>query len=324
MIQLLRIMEPGGEIDPVRLELDRRLVATMMIMDHLVSGTLRLPLLISKQYAMPTIMNEDDFWALKRRTAGPIIADGLAIPNRILKLSSLLHATCAALWTAGDASRDALEPLSKELRCYRASQDPALHYTADNIARHLAKETIRPFLLLHLLYNHVGQILSFSSLQQAQTHSHRPARAATEISPGSVPPAESAMALQLRSYSFAHAVVDIVRYCLETDLDLHNFQVGQVLITATVVLSHEIHAGIAAVDGASPLSTVYLRSPGERVLSPAGNTLMAARMEASPQIRAIRDCITRSRQHTRMYNWVVSVHEACESSYSIVPPNNYT
>ncbi|KAH7018174.1 uncharacterized protein B0I36DRAFT_36377 [Microdochium trichocladiopsis] len=341
MIQLLRIMEFDSEIDPIRIELDRRLVATMMIMDHLVSGSLRLPLLISSQYATPTVMNEDEFWALKRRTTSVVNSSAMnpasmAIPDHILRLSRLLHAACTAYWTAG--SRDiseTLTSLSEEHRLLRESWDASLLCTEENLARHRAKESIRIFLFMHLLDNHVGQVIHFCSLLDPFSWFHHSPSHTTTTTATTSPPSFSFSAAaqaadwQSECHKHAHAVMHIVEYALAADIDLHNFQVGQILVAATVVLTHEILTRLANNEfSPSPLATTTttittLRMLGTSDPPPAAaldNVLMAAKIESSPQIRAIRECIVRSRRHTRMYDWVLQQFDVfCQLCSSSTP-----
>ncbi|PNH44150.1 hypothetical protein VD0002_g6263 [Verticillium dahliae] len=198
MVKVLRLLDTSAEIDPVRLECSRRLASTVALMDRFVSLILRFTPHLTER--IPTMMADDDFWALKRRE--PIVlCRKTSVSQEIVNLSELLVAV----------SRQ--NNNSAELRSSfrnRWADEPLQQYTTTNLEYHRQKDSLRSFLHMHMLYHHIGQLLYFSNLGH-ECHAH--ARATADIV----------------DYAWR-----------EGDFDIHNYMAGQILTLASVVLSHAL------------------------------------------------------------------------------------
>lgn len=239
MLKVLRLLDVNAEIDPVRLECSRRLACTIALLDRFVAVPLKLAPHLSD--AVPMMMTDDEFWALKRRAPGAAPRKA-SVNQEILRLSETLVKACAAA-TAGDD--EALAEVRRGLEGYWAD-DAGLQYTQANLDVHRDKDTLRGFVYMHVLYHHVGQLAHFSAAGPTP-ECHRHARAVAAIT----------------QHTWLHA-----------GLDLHNVTVGQIFTLASVVLSHAL------------------------LVSPSSE---------DEQLRLVlRASITRVKNHTRMFNWVVS------------------
>jgi hypothetical protein len=246
MLKVLRLLDVNAEIDPVRLECSRRLACTIALLDRFVALPLKLAPHLSD--AVPMMMTDDEFWALKRRAPGAPPRKA-SVNQEILRLSETLVQTCTAS-AAGDTAT--LVDVRRSLEGYWAD-DPGLQYTQANLDLHRDKDTLRSFVYMHVLYHHVGQLAHFSS------------------APGAIagPSPEC--------HHHARSIAAITQHTwLHAGLDLHNVTVGQIFTLASVVLSHAL---------------LITPSPDDE------------------QLRLVlRASITRVKNHTRMFNWVVSHH----------------
>ncbi|EEY17185.1 conserved hypothetical protein [Verticillium alfalfae VaMs.102] len=198
MVKVLRLLDTSAEIDPVRLECSRRLASTVALMDRFVSLILRFPPHLIER--IPTMMADDDFWALKRRE--PImLCRKTSVSQEIVNLSELLVEV--------SRQNSNLAELRTSFR-NRWADEPLQQYTTTNLEYHQQKDSLRSFLHMHILYHHIGRLLYFSNLGH-ECHAH--ARATADIV----------------EYAWRQG-----------DFDIHNYMAGQILTLASVVLSHAL------------------------------------------------------------------------------------
>ncbi|KAH6695081.1 hypothetical protein F5X68DRAFT_243543 [Plectosphaerella plurivora] len=243
MLKVLRLLDVNAEIDPVRLECSRRLACTIALLDRFVAVPLKLAPHLSD--AVPMMMTDDEFWALKRRAPGAPPRKA-SVNQEILRLSETLVKACKAA-TAGDTT--VLAEVRRSLEGYWVD-DQGLQYTQANLDLHRDKDTLRSFVYMHVLYHHVGQLAHFPS------------------APGGTPGPSP------ECHHHARSIAAITQHTwLHAGLDLHNVTVGQIFTLSSVVLSHALLVTPTAED---------------------------------EQLRLVlRASITRVKNHTRMFNWVL-------------------
>lgn len=224
MIKALRLLE-DAEVDPLQLELSRRLVGTIALMDRILSPALRFPLhMVSAQHNIPSICPDEDFGALKRRAPLPNRSCQPSVAQEIVNLAKILAAVCQ-----GYHGHDPFTVLSEQETEYRRSMvgfEPALAWTDENLERHQRADSLRRFAFMHVLYHHVGQLIYFKSL--SRTPDNRFNRDDLEIQ-------------VTKCHYHARTIANIAEYTWTcAGFDLHNFVMGQCFTVATVVHTHAL------------------------------------------------------------------------------------
>lgn len=224
MIKALRLLE-DAEVDPLQLELTRRLIGTIVLMDRILSPALRFPLhMPSTQYTIPRMCSDEDFGALKHRTSLPNRSYQPSVSQEIVNLSKILAGVCQ-----GYRTQDPFAVLSEQEDEYQRSVvgfEPALAWTKENLEQHQRADSLRRFAFMHVLYHHVGQLIYFKSLSRTQDSHSNHDDLETQIT---------------KCHYHARTIANIADYTWTcAGFDLHNFVMGQCLTVATVVHTHAL------------------------------------------------------------------------------------
>jgi hypothetical protein len=224
MVKALRLLE-DSEVDPLQLELNRRLVGTIALMDRILSPALRFPLhLFSTQHLIPKLLNDEEFVALKRRLPSSAETPSPSVAQEILNLSKILATVCQAYH--GRDSLMILAAQEAELRNSVNHYEPALAWTEANLDRHVQKDTLRRFAFMHMLYHHVGQLIYFKSLSRARNGGSTRTGLDEQVA---------------QCHYHAQSIVTIAEYIWNNaGFDLHNFVMGQCFTVATVINTHAL------------------------------------------------------------------------------------
>lgn len=221
LLRTLKLLDTDSEVDPLRHELNLRMVATLALMDRLLSFTLRLCPYLTMSEKPSRILGDYEFWALKRRTRAASHLPDDKLTQQILDLADLLYSVNGT--TRLSDFTEGMQEFREMFEILANSRPESSSPTAENLERHRQSHTLRRFSYMSLLYHHVGQLIHFQSLKYGNT-------------PGQGPSADV-----LQCYSHANAIIDMIEYThANAGLDLHNFSVGQILTTATAVLVHAL------------------------------------------------------------------------------------
>lgn len=224
MVKALHLLE-DSDVDPLRLELTRRLIGTIALMDRILSPALKFPLHMTPfQDVVPVLRSDEEFVALRNRTLAPSHLAQPSVAQEVLNLSKILARVCHDC-----RSNDSFNLLSHEESEYGRSAvgiDPSLAWTEQNLGWHQHRDSIRRFAFMHVLYHHVGQLVYFKSLSRARDDRFDLDELASQVR---------------NCHQHARTIVDIIDYTWNVSgFDLHNFVMGQVLTVATVVHTHEL------------------------------------------------------------------------------------
>jgi hypothetical protein len=235
MVKALRLLE-DAEVDPLQLELDRRLVGTIALMDRILSPALRFPLhMATTQSMIPRVCSDEDFSALKRRSPPSGRPSPPSVAQEIINLTRILASVCQAYH-----NQDAFTMLSSHESEFRSSAvelDSHLAWTEANLDHHQQADTLRRFAFMHTLYHHVGQLIHFKSLSHAHHRNDLQHDLAKQIS---------------QCHHHARSIVTVAEYISTyAGFDLHNFVMGQCITVATVVHTHALLLASSSVEAAS-------------------------------------------------------------------------
>ena len=224
---MLRLGEDRGENEPLRREMGRRLLSTVILMDRMISPPLDFPLYfpLSEPFSHPC--GEDEL--LRMKTLQPIPLQDVSSANltdELLKLSK--HFCQVFMHHRQGSTLQEWEGLEREQKTWLSSLHELLVYTPINFERHRAKNTLREFIYLHLLHHHVCQLIYFSSLQDSDSDS-TPGLNKTRIQ---------------NCYQHATEITEIAQHTLKAaGFDLHNVVFGQMLAVSAAV---HMHASLTA------------------------------------------------------------------------------
>ena len=89
LVKALRLGDETLERDPLKREMNNRLIATIVLMDHTLSPSINLPCYFSLTEFLPRPCDDEEFLSLKLR-AQPL-AENLPRPNLIAAMLDLSH-----------------------------------------------------------------------------------------------------------------------------------------------------------------------------------------------------------------------------------------
>ncbi|KAM5341876.1 hypothetical protein ACJ41O_014907 [Fusarium nematophilum] len=225
LVRALRLEDEKSEVDPLRLEMSRRLMATITLMDMVLSPALGFRFQLNlPQDEGPTIRSDEDLSALKHRVHAENHVPRPSTAQEILSLSKILAAVCQSY--RGEDSTDVLRQQEEAYLRITASRDPSLAWNEENLERNQQRDSLRRFAFMHVLSHHVGQLVYFKALGCMDGSRFSDEDLAAKVS---------------ECHRHARAIVDIVDYTSTVaGFDLHNFCMGQVLTVATVVHTHAL------------------------------------------------------------------------------------
>ncbi|KAF4455278.1 NAD-P-binding [Fusarium albosuccineum] len=287
MVRALRLLDPGPAGSRLTLETCRRLVCTMALMDRLMAYPLRLGPHFSSSDTIPNMLEDKEFWDLKRGKGlsahrSPNVPGSANLAHEILKLSSMLESTCK-IYSKGE-SEVSLNEIQDQFNDYSSSRDASLCFIPANVERHRQHDTLRRFAFMNILYHHVGQLIYFHYLNVPRQSQHSsPEETRDSLAPDPVG----------QCHYHASKIADIAEYTWENaSFDLHNLSIGKILTISTVVNTH--------------------------ALLTAQSTQAAERLRV--QLAAVHSCIERVKTHTRMFTWVLQHRESFKKMHNQNPP----
>ncbi|KAF5008157.1 hypothetical protein FDECE_5551 [Fusarium decemcellulare] len=286
MVRALRLLDPGPAGSRLTLETCRRLVCTMALMDRLMAYPLRLGPHFSSGDVIPGMLEDKEFWDLKRGKGlsshkSPNVPGSANLAHEILKLSSMLESTCK-IYSKGD-SEVSLNEIQDQFNDYSSTRDASLAFIPANVERHRQHDTLRRFAFMNILYHHVGQLIFFHYLNvPRQSQNSSPEEIRDSLAPDPVG----------QCHYHASKIADIAEYTWENaSFDLHNLSIGKILTISTVVNTH--------------------------ALLTAQSTQAAERLRV--QLAAMHTCIGRAKTHTRMFTWVLQHLESFKKMHNQNP-----
>ncbi|KAJ3531799.1 hypothetical protein NM208_g8719 [Fusarium decemcellulare] len=286
MVRALRLLDPGPAGSRLTLETCRRLVCTMVLMDRLMAYPLRLGPHFSSSDVIPSMLEDKEFWDLKRGKGlsvhkSPNVSGSANLAHEILKLSSMLESACK-IYSKGD-SEVSLDEIQDQFNDYSSSRDASLCFIPANVERHRQHDTLRRFAFMNILYHHVGQLIYFHYLNVPRQSQHSsPEEIRDSLAPDPVG----------QCHYHASKVADIAEYTWKNaSFDLHNLSIGKILTISTVVNTHAL------------LTTQ--------------STQTADRLRV--QLAAMHTCIERVKTHTRMFTWVLQHLESFKKMHNQNP-----
>ncbi|RDW77442.1 hypothetical protein BP6252_05495 [Coleophoma cylindrospora] len=222
MCKVLRLAEDNAESDPLKKEMARRLFATVILMDRMISPSLNVPLNFSLCEAFRQPCDDDEFKRIKFRQ--PPLTQTFPPANlidEILKLSKLFAQICLFHRHGGEV--ETWQDLEHQQKEWPKALHETLVYNPINFESHRIRHNLRQFMYLHLLYHHVSQLIYFPYLRSS----------------GSELTTETDRLRSLDCNFHASRITEIVQYSYMTaGFDIHNVSFGQILTVAAAVHMH--------------------------------------------------------------------------------------
>lgn len=221
-MQGIRPTEEAFEPDPLKRELSRRLLNTMVLMDCTLSPSLNATCYFSPSELTPEPCDDDELARIRNRApALPQEAPSAGLLAEILRQSQVFRQVC--VYHRQGSNTEQLRLLEEHQTVVEGSLHESLTYSIANFDIHRARNCLREFTYLHLLSHHIEQLIYFPYLQPS----------------GSGPMADDRRMKVLSCHHHATRVTTIVRYTWDTaGFDLHNASIGQILTVSAAVLMH--------------------------------------------------------------------------------------
>lgn len=167
--KLLRIEDPTN-MDALKRESCRRLMCTLLVMDRTFSPSINMPccLEVDKPIADPLPDNEFDGLA----TGSPAHGYKGNLVLEIVKLANLFMGVC--LYHRQHGNESVWRTLAEQQAVWERRLPEDLVWTPANFGFHLRNRSLRKYLYMHLLHNHICQLIYFPFLQGSAITSPSP------------------------------------------------------------------------------------------------------------------------------------------------------
>lgn len=268
MAKSLRLETDPFQGDIRRVDDCRRIVCNLALLDRILSPSFNMQCYysLSEEFREPLPLEKLRWYSGQPRTStqeSAIYAPDIS--TEIFRLSHLLCGICT-YYRKGEQARSLNEYERQHLDWQRKLQGD-LAYTALSFDKHRRQGTLRQFLFLHLLHNHIGQLLYFPTLGGG-LHAHQV--------PGVAGRDQSKVALcQYHAARISEIVDEAWRVA---GVNVHNTCCGQILTVSAAVHMH---------------SCLTSESSTHKIASLAS-------------INVIMEALVRMRRHCRIFDRIVS------------------
>jgi hypothetical protein len=176
--KLLRLREDHVNSTPFRREMCRRLLCTLLIMDRTLSPSLNIPCNFRPEETINEPLPDNH---LQNLASGiPVHGYSGNLILEILDLSEIFRRVCVYHRERGND--DEWRTLYNEQDAWQARLPEDLIWTPTNFAFHQKNQSLRKFLYIHLLHNHICQLIYFPFLQGSAAFSTNTFLGAEQIS----------------------------------------------------------------------------------------------------------------------------------------------
>lgn len=274
MCKALRLTEDSFEPDPLKRELSRRLISTVVLMDCTLSPSLNASCYFSSSETTSEPCDDDELAKIRARApALPQDPPSAGLLAEILRQSKLFRQVC--IYHRQGSNLEQLQAFETQQIDWERSLHESLIYNVTNFELHRAKNTLREYTYLHLLSCHIGQLIYFPHLQSSGSNLVTDDR-------------------RLKVASCHHYATNITATVQQTwntaGFDVHNASIGQILTVSAAVL---MHACLTATS--------------------------REEVEASQmRLTTINDCLTRMKEHCRIFDRVVCVEYQTSSKSLLI------
>lgn len=167
--KLLRI-EDTSNMDAMTRESCRRLMCTLMVMDRTLSPSLNMPCSFETEKAIADPLPDNEYEGIATGSA-PHGYNG-NLMSEIVKLANLFMGVCVYHRYHGD--EDAWRTLAEQQAVWERRLPEDLTWTPANFGFHHRNQSLRKYLYIHLLHNHICQLIYFPFLQGSAVTSPSP------------------------------------------------------------------------------------------------------------------------------------------------------
>lgn len=162
MAKSMRLSDSPSQQDPRRTDACRRIVCNLALLDRILSPSFNMHchFSLAEAFAEPESWEEPGYLGLP--LGGSPLRRSTNFSSKVFRLSQLLCGLCT-YHRRGEQS-NSLSEYERQHLDWETQLQGDLSYSSDSFGKFRDKGTLRRFLFMHLLHNHIGQLLYFPAL----------------------------------------------------------------------------------------------------------------------------------------------------------------